>query len=91
MSKKATMTKKKLEEFRGVLNTWKDSLVKEAVESMGGMTEIQEAHADLTDQASAEQDRDFLLRIKDRERKLILKIRSFNSIILCNRLNTWSH
>ena len=75
MGKKAGMSKKKLEEFRQVLNTWKDTLVKEALASMEGMTEVQEPHADLTDQASAEADRDFLLRIKDRERKLILKIR----------------
>jgi DnaK suppressor protein len=75
MAKKVGMSKKKLEEFRGILNGWKDTLVKEALESIEGMTEVQEVHADLTDQASAEADRDFLLRIKDRERKLILKIR----------------
>jgi DnaK suppressor protein len=75
MGKKVGMSKKKLEEFRGVLNSWKDTLVKEALQSIEGMTEVQELHADLTDQASAEADRDFLLRIKDRERKLILKIR----------------
>ena len=75
MGKKTGMSKKKLEEFRQVLNNWKDTLVKEALASMEGMTEVQELHADLTDQASAEADRDFLLRIKDRERKLILKIR----------------
>jgi DnaK suppressor protein len=75
MAKKAGMSKKKLEEFRQVLNTWKDNLVKEALQQLEGMTEVQELHADLTDQASAEADRDFLLRIKDRERKLILKIR----------------
>jgi DnaK suppressor protein len=75
MGKKVGMSKKKLEEFRQVLNNWKDALVKEALQQMEGMTEVQELHADLTDQASAEADRDFLLRIKDRERKLILKIR----------------
>lgn len=75
MVKRAGMSKKKLEEFRQVLNTWRDNLVKEALQTMEGMTEVQEVHADLTDQASAEADRDFLLRIKDRERKLILKIR----------------
>ena len=83
MAKKTGMSKKKLEEFRGVLNTWKDTLVKEALASMEGMTEVQELHADLTDQASAESDRDFLLRIKDRERKLILKIRE-----ALNRIDT---
>ncbi|MFH1262165.1 MAG: RNA polymerase-binding protein DksA [Pseudomonadota bacterium] len=75
MGKKTGMSKKKLEEFRQVLNNWKDILVKEALQQIEGMTEVQEIHADLTDQASAEADRDFLLRIKDRERKLILKIR----------------
>lgn len=75
MPRKAGMSKKKLQEFRGVLNTWKDTLVQEALATMEGMTEVQESHADLTDQASAEAERDFLLRIKDRERKLILKIR----------------
>lgn len=75
MPKKVGMSKKKLTEFRGILDNWKDTLVKEALQSMEGMTEVQESHADMTDQASAEADRDFLLRIRDRERKLILKIR----------------
>lgn len=72
----AKLTKKKLEEFRKILNAKKDVLIKEAVEALGDMTEIQENYADMTDQASAEVDRNFLLRIKDRERKLILKIDS---------------
>jgi DnaK suppressor protein len=75
MAKKAPMAKKKLEEFRHILNDWKDNLVKDAVAALKLKTEVQEIHADLTDQATAEQDRDFLLRIEDRERKLILKIK----------------
>ena len=73
------LTKKKLEEFREILNAKKKSLVQEAVASLGGMTEVQEVYADMTDQASAESDRNFLLRIRDRERKLILKI---NEVLL---------
>ena len=74
MAKK--MTKKKIEEFRKILNGKRDALVKEAVESMGGMTEVQDVYADMSDQASAEVERNFLLRIRDRERKLIKKIDS---------------
>lgn len=69
------MTKKKLDQFRGILTGKMNELIKEARQSMGDLTEVQEVHADMTDQASAEADRNFLLRIKDRERKLILKIR----------------
>ncbi len=75
MASKSKMTKKKLKEFEKILVDWKDQLVREALQSMGGMAEGPVLHADMTDQASAEADRDFLLRIRDRERKLILKIR----------------
>lgn len=74
MAKK--MTKKKLEEFRKILLDKRKSLVNEAVETMGDLTESQESYADMTDQASAEMDRNFLLRVRDRERKLIIKIDS---------------
>jgi len=69
------MTKKKLEQFREILTGRMNELIKEARESMGELTAGQENYADMTDAASAEIDRNFLLRIKDRERKLILKIR----------------
>ena len=52
-----------------------ETLVEEARKSMGGMTETKENYADPTDLASYESDRNFLLRIRDRERKLILKIK----------------
>ncbi len=70
------LPKKKLDEFRKILNDKKDTLVREAVESLGDMTQAQEMYADMSDQASAEVERNFLLRIKDRERKLIMKINS---------------
>jgi DnaK suppressor protein len=39
------------------------------------MTPAEESSGDLPDQANVESDRDFLLRMRDRERKLIMKIR----------------
>lgn len=72
---KAGMSKKKLNEFRGILQKKMDGLMSEARAQMGELTEVKENLADMTDQASAEMERDFLLRIKDRERKLILKIK----------------
>ena len=68
------MTKKKLEEFRKLLIAKKDELIHEAVQTVGDLTEVQEPLPDMTDQASQEMDRNFMLRIRDRERKLILKI-----------------
>ena len=72
---KASLSKKKLNEFREFLQKWMDDLVREARAQMGELTEVKENMADMSDQASAEIDRDFLLRIEDRKRKLILKIR----------------
>jgi DnaK suppressor protein len=69
------MVKKKLEEFKQILNQRMEDLIEEAKKSLGGMTETKENYADPTDLASFESDRNFLLRIKDRERKLILKIK----------------
>jgi DnaK suppressor protein len=72
---KQGMSKKKLNEFRVLLKKRMDDLIHEARAQMGELTEVKDNMADMTDQASAEADRDFLLRIKDRERKLILKIK----------------
>ncbi len=72
---KQTMSKKKLNEFSEILKKRMDDLINEARAQMEDLTEVKENMADMTDQASAEVDRDFLLRIKDRERKLILKIK----------------
>ena len=72
---KASLSKKKLNEFREFLQKLMDDLVREARAQMGELTEVKENMADMSDQASAEIDRDFLLRIEDRKRKLILKIR----------------
>lgn len=69
------MDKKHIEEFRGILNERLNELLQEAQSTATGLMEGEENFADLTDRATAESDRNFLLRIRDRERKLILKIR----------------
>lgn len=68
------MKKKKLEHFTDKLKAWKEELVHEATRTVDGMTEEKAQFADPTDRASMETDRNFLLRIRDRERKLIIKI-----------------
>lgn len=72
--RESKIPKKKLEEFRKMLLSKKDELIAEAVQSVGELTQVQEVLPDMTDQASAEMERNFMLRIKDRERKLIMKI-----------------
>ena len=67
--------KKKQEEFRKLLNERLDELLSEAYRTVSGMTDERESFPDPTDRASMESDRNFMLRIRDRERKLILKIR----------------
>jgi len=70
---KAALSKKKLSEFKELLQKRVDELVREARAQMGDLLKENENLADMSDQASYEIDRDFLLRIKDRERKLIMK------------------
>lgn len=52
-----------------------DELYAEAERTVAGMTDTEETFPDPTDRATLESDRNFMLRIRDRERKLILKIR----------------
>lgn len=65
-----------LDYFRGVLQRQLDDLVKGAGKTVGSMTgDVGKASfPDPTDRASMESDRNFELRIRDRERKLISKI-----------------
>ncbi|MCF8032574.1 MAG: RNA polymerase-binding protein DksA [Desulfarculaceae bacterium] len=69
------MNQKKLESFRRLLEEKLDELLKEAERTVAGMTDSKENFPDPTDRAAMESDRNFLLRIRDRERKLISKIR----------------
>ncbi len=69
------MTKKKLKEFQELLNVKLKELLVEAKDTLSGMTDVKDNVPDITDVASLESDRNFMLRIRDRERKLIIKIR----------------
>ena len=59
--------------FRRLLNDRKQELLDEAGKTVDGMDEDGNI-ADPTDRASLESNRNFILRIRDRERKLIAKI-----------------
>lgn len=69
------MDKEKREMFRKVLLDQLSRLMEEASLTLNGMTHEKALFPDPTDRAALEADRNFLLRIRDRERKLILKIR----------------
>lgn len=69
------MEKQKLEYFRNLLTERLDELLNEAARTVNNMTDEEENFPDPTDRATVESDRNFLLRIRDRERKLIVKIR----------------
>jgi DnaK suppressor protein len=68
------MKKEKLEEFRQLLKSQIDGLLREAGKTVLEMTDEKTNFPDPTDRASLESDRNFELRIRDRERKLIGKI-----------------
>ena len=70
------MNQEKLIYFKGLLEGKLRALLEEAGKAVNGMgRERSEDFPDPTDRASLESDRNFLLRIKDRERKLIQKIK----------------
>ena len=69
------MKKAKLEEFRELLQDQMDQLLRDADKTVSEMTDEKTNFPDPTDRASLESDRNFELRIRDRERKLISKIR----------------
>lgn len=68
------MDEKRLEFFRSLLNEQMKELIGEAAKTVNDMTVTEGEFPDPTDRASWESDRNFLLRIRERERKLITKI-----------------
>lgn len=69
------MENEKQEYYRALLNKQLEELLSEAGKTVSGMTNSKDDNfPDPTDRASLETDRNFLLRVKDRERKLILKV-----------------
>jgi len=61
--------------FKNLLQQQLDELIDEALKTVSGMTNTKDNFPDPTDRASLETDRNFLLRLRDRERKLIEKIK----------------
>src|SRR4030042_5914411 len=71
----APMEKERVAYFRDLLTERLNVLLGEAEKTVTGMTNDKDTFPDPTDRANLETDRNFLLRIRDRERKLILKIK----------------
>jgi DnaK suppressor protein len=70
------MDKEKMLYFRGLLEGMLHDLLEEAGKVCSDMRQDNEGDfPDPTDRAALESDRNFLLRIKDRERKLITKVK----------------
>jgi DnaK suppressor protein len=68
------MNQRDLKQFRRLLDQKLEELIAEADRTVDGMTDTKENFPDPTDRASLESNRNFTLRIRDRERKLIVKI-----------------
>jgi DnaK suppressor protein len=74
--RRAIMDKEKLLYFKGLLDGRLNALLEEAGKAATDMRQDSKGDfPDPTDRASWESDRNFLLRIKDRERKLIMKVK----------------
>jgi DnaK suppressor protein len=70
------MDQEKLLYFKGLLEGMLHELLEEAGKACNDMRQDTKGDfPDPTDRAALESDRNFLLRIKDRERKLIMKVR----------------
>jgi DnaK suppressor protein len=70
------MDQEQLKHFRNKLEQMSKELLSEADKTLSEMTDHNDHYPDPTDRASAESDRNFELRIRDRERKLLAKIKS---------------
>ena len=69
------MDKKNLKYFQNVLESWLEELLHQADDTVSGLRKNDEVLADLLDQATAESEREYRLRIRSRESTLIRKIR----------------
>jgi DnaK suppressor protein len=68
------MKKEQKQYFKDLLSKRLSDLLQEVNRTVTGMTDLTDNFPDPTDRASMESDRNFTLRIRDRERKLIAKI-----------------
>ena len=69
------LKEKDIEYFRELLTKHLEGLLEHAKDTVSGMVAPKENFPDPTDRASFESGRDFMLLIRDRESKLIKKIR----------------
>jgi DnaK suppressor protein len=69
------MKKKDIEYFKELLTNRLDDLLAQADNTVSGMTTPKGNFPDPTDRATLESERNFMLRIRDRESKLIKKIK----------------
>jgi len=69
------MNKKELEKFKLLLTQQLDTLLHDVGKTVSDMTEENPNFPDPTDRAALESDRNFELRIRDRERMLINKVK----------------
>ena len=76
INKGVTMEPRDLEYFQKLLEGMLEEALKQGELTIEDMTDNNENCADPADRATVESDRSFTLRIRDRERKLIKKIRS---------------
>jgi DnaK suppressor protein len=74
LEKQTILKPEKLEAFRAMLIQKINELLTEAGKTVSEMTNGKENFPDPNDRASLESDRNFELRIRDRERKLIMKM-----------------
>ncbi len=70
------MDEKDLDYFKNLLNDRLKELLHHADDTVIGMADSRENFPDPTDRASLEADRNFMLRIRDRESKLIKKVKN---------------
>jgi DnaK suppressor protein len=68
------MNKTKQEQFRKLLNNWLNELQREQQGAVNDISHDDEVYADWTDVATVETDKAMQLKIKDRERMLMVKI-----------------
>jgi DnaK suppressor protein len=89
--KELIVEKKDIEYFREVLTNHLEELLSHADDTLSGMTAPKENFPDPTDRASLETDLNFILRIRDRENKLIKKIKKSldrlenNTFVICEK------
>ncbi len=69
------MKQRQMKHFQELLDLKMQGLLGKADQTVGGMAETNENYADPTDRATVEEGRTLDLRVRDRERKLILKIK----------------